>query len=37
MKLCLFDAYRIGIAIDQHVVDVTHVFQGIAQPGRGAP
>jgi 2-keto-4-pentenoate hydratase/2-oxohepta-3-ene-1,7-dioic acid hydratase in catechol pathway len=32
MKLCLFDAHRIGIVIDQHVVDITDVFQGVAQP-----
>jgi len=32
MKLCLFDAWRIGIVIDQHVVDVTEVFQGVARP-----
>lgn len=32
MKLCLFDAYRIGIVIDQHVVDVTDVFQDVAKP-----
>jgi 2-keto-4-pentenoate hydratase/2-oxohepta-3-ene-1,7-dioic acid hydratase in catechol pathway len=32
MKLCLFDAHRIGIVIDQQVVDVTDVFRDIAQP-----
>jgi 2-keto-4-pentenoate hydratase/2-oxohepta-3-ene-1,7-dioic acid hydratase in catechol pathway len=32
MKLCLFDAHRIGIVVDQHVVDVTDVFQDVARP-----
>jgi len=32
MKLCLFDAHRIGIVIDQHVVDVTDVFQDVVRP-----
>ena len=32
MKLCLFDAHRIGIVLNQHVVDVTDVFQDVARP-----
>jgi len=32
MKLCLFDAHRIGIVLNQHVVDVTDVFQDAARP-----
>jgi 2,4-diketo-3-deoxy-L-fuconate hydrolase len=32
MKLCLFDAHRIGIVIDQQVVDVSDVFQDVSRP-----
>jgi 2,4-diketo-3-deoxy-L-fuconate hydrolase len=33
MKLCIFDADRIGIVIDQQVTDVTELFAGIPRPG----
>jgi 2,4-diketo-3-deoxy-L-fuconate hydrolase len=33
MKLCIFDAHRIGIVIDQQVVDVTDVFADVLPPG----
>jgi len=32
MKLCIFDADRIGIVLEQHVVDVTEVFRDVLRP-----
>lgn len=33
MKICLFNSHRIGVVVDQHVVDVTDAFSDVEKPG----
>ena len=32
MKLCLFNENRIGVAVGEHVVDVTEAFSAMPKP-----